>query len=103
MLLSADRFETDVRGSAEPVLVDFYAAWCDPCRALAPTVEKLAREGYRVSKVDIEAHPELTQHYRVSSLPTLVILRGGEEVARLVGLQSERTLRAALDRARSAA
>jgi thioredoxin 1 len=102
MLLNQDRFETDVLGSAEPVLVDFFAAWCGPCRALAPVVEKLAGEGYRVCKVDIEARPDLASRYRVSALPTLVVLRGGEEVARFVGIQPERALRNALSQAQAA-
>jgi thioredoxin 1 len=102
MLLNQDQFETDVLGSAEPVLVDFFGTWCGPCKALAPVVEKLAREGYRVCKVDIDARPDLTGRYGVSALPTLVVLQGGEEVARFVGIQSERTLRNALDRAQAA-
>ena len=99
MLLDATRFEGEVLGSADPVLVDFFGTWCEPCKKLAPTVEKLARGGYRVCKVDIESRPDLTSHYRVGAVPTLLVLRGGEEVARFVGVQSERTLKDALDRA----
>jgi thioredoxin 1 len=96
-------FEADVLGSAEPVLVDFFGTWCGPCKGLAPVVERLAREGYRVCKMDIQARPDLAGRFRVAALPTLVVLRGGEEVTRFVGVQSERTLRHALDRARAAA
>ncbi len=103
MLLDSGRFEADVLGSAEPVLVDFFGTWCRPCTELAPVLDRLAGEGYSVCKVDIRARPDLAARYRVTALPTLVVLRGGGEVARLVGLQSERTLREALDRAQGAA
>jgi thioredoxin 1 len=103
MLLDATRFEDEVLGSAEPVLVDFFGAWCEPCRKLAPTLDKLAGEGHRVCKVNVEAHPDLTGRYRVGGLPTLVVVKGGEEVARFAGLQSERTLRDVLSRAGMAA
>jgi thioredoxin 1 len=103
MLLNHERFEEDVVGSTEPVLVDFFATWCGPCKNLAPVVEKLAGEGHRVAKVDIEARPDLASRFGVTALPTLVILKDGQETARFVGVQSERTLTTALNRARAAA
>ena len=102
MLLDATRFEDEVLGSAEPVLVDFFGTWCEPCKKLAPTLDKLAREGYRVCKVNVESRPDLAQCYRVGAVPTLVVLKRGEEADRFVGVQSERTLRDALDRAGAA-
>jgi thioredoxin 1 len=103
MLLDQTKFEADVLGSAEPVLVDFFGTWCGPCREQAPVLEGLAEQGYAVCKVDIQARPDLAVRYGVSALPTLVVVRGGEEVARFVGVQPERKLRAALDQARAAA
>jgi thioredoxin 1 len=103
MLLTQERFEADVLGSAEPVLVDFYATWCGPCKNLAPVVEKLASEGYRVCKVDIEGRPDLASRFGVTALPTLVVLKDGQETGRFVSVQAERTLKAALDRAQAAA
>jgi thioredoxin 1 len=103
MLLDQDRFEEDVRGSAEATLVDFFGTWCPPCKELAPTIDRLARDGYRVCKVNIEDRPELTKEFRVSAVPTVVALKGGKEVARFVGVQTERTLKNALDQARAAA
>ena len=100
MMLDQDRFETDVLGSQEPVLVDFFGTWCGPCKVLAPVVEKLAQDGHRVCKVDVNARADLATRYRVGAVPTVVVLKGGEEVARFVGVQSERTLKTALDRAR---
>jgi len=99
MLLDQTRFETDVLGAAGPVLVDFFGAWCGPCRLLAPTVEKLAGEGYHACKVDVEERPDLAERYHVTAMPTLMVLKEGKEVARFVGVQSERTLRQALARA----
>ncbi len=103
MLLDQERFEADVLGSEGPVLVDFYGTWCPPCKVLAPVIEKLARDGYQVCKVDVKARADLAGRYRVTAVPTLVVLKGGEEVDRFVGIQSERTLMAALDRARGPA
>jgi thioredoxin 1 len=103
MLLNQDRFEADVLSSTDPVLVDFFATWCGPCKNLGPVVEKLAGEGHRVCKVDIEVRPDLASRYGVTALPTLVVITDGEETARFVGLQSERTLKAALNQAQAAA
>jgi thioredoxin 1 len=103
MMLDTARFATEVLGSQEPVLVDFYGSWCPPCERLAPLIDKLAGQGYRVCKVNVQAQPELAARYHVSAVPTLLVLRGGEETARFVGVQSERTLRAALDGARQPA
>jgi thioredoxin 1 len=103
MLLDPNRFETDVLGSPEAVLVDFYGTYCPPCRTLMPTIDKLAREGYPVVKVNVQDHPELAAEHGVKAVPTLLVLKGGEEVSRFVGLQPERTIRDALDRARALA
>jgi thioredoxin 1 len=103
MLVDQDRFDADVLGSAEPVLVDFFATWCPPCQRLAPTIDKLARDGYRVSKVNIDDLPDLASRFQVNSVPTLMVVKGGEVVARFVGSQREQTLKDALDRARGAA
>jgi thioredoxin 1 len=103
MLLDPNHFETDVLGAGESVLVDFYGTYCPPCRALMPTIDKLAQDGYAIVKVNVQDHPELATQFGVKAVPTLVVLRGGQEVSRFVGLQSERVLRDALDRARALA
>src|SRR4051812_24904312 len=102
MLLNHDRFETDVLGSAEPVLVDFYGTFCPPCRQLAPTIDRLANDGYSVCKVNIQERPDLARKFGVNVVPTLVIVQAGQEVGRMVGLQPERKLRDALDSVRPA-
>jgi thioredoxin 1 len=77
------------------VLVDFYAPWCGPCRALAPTLETI--QNVKVVKVNVDDNPNISTEYRVSSIPLLVILKDGVEVERLVGLQTQTTLQGKVD------
>lgn len=80
--------------SQPTLLVDFHAEWCGPCRMLAPTIDRLAREGaIAVGKVDIDRLPGLAQRYGVRGVPTLLFFAGGEPAERLVGVQDESTLR----------
>ncbi len=102
--IGADDFEREVMESDLPVLVDFYADWCGPCRMMAPVLERVAtRLAGRASvvKVDTDQNPELAQTFRVSSIPALYVLRGGRVVDRAVGLTSEEQLISMLERAAS--
>lgn len=81
-------FEVDVLGSEAPVVVDFYADWCPPCRAMTPVVEHLAGElagNVSIGKLDVDANQELAIRYGVMSIPTLGLFKGGKLVDRLVG------------------
>ncbi len=92
-----DNFETDVLNSGVPVLVDFYADWCSPCRALAPKLDALSEihgEALRVVKVDIEEFPDLASQYSIRALPTLMTFKSGEVVGTHVGMASNDQLNA---------
>src|SRR5262245_25425884 len=89
-------WESEVLGSAEPVLVDFWAPWCGPCRMLAPTIEKLAAEfgdRIKVGKLNTDENVNTPGGLRVSSIPTVIFFKGGKEVARLVGVNPEAKFR----------
>ena len=90
-------FEQDVLKSDRPVLVDFWAPWCHPCRLLAPVVEKLAEEygdsGPKVCKLEVTENPDTPGNYGVQGIPTLILFENGEEQARSVGVKSEDELR----------
>ncbi len=95
LYVSDDTFEKEVLQSSQPVLVDFYADWCGPCRAIAPIVEEIARElsdRLKVVKLDVDQNPETAMQYGVQSIPTLIIFKDGKEVERLIGYMSKAKL-----------
>ena len=86
---TAANFEAEVLSSEKPVLVDFWATWCMPCRMLAPTVEEVADETEGravVGKVNVDEEMELARRYRVASIPTLIVFENGAEVRRSIGV-----------------
>src|SRR5262245_26193778 len=86
--VSDANFEKEVLQSSEPVLVDFFAEWCGPCKAMAPALEQVATElagKIKVAKLDVDQNPDVTQKYRIQAMPTLMIFKNGEVAAQRVG------------------
>jgi len=94
-VVSDQNFETEVIKSDTPVLVDFWAAWCGPCRALAPTVYQLAKEykgKLKVGKLDVDAEQNVAQKYGIVSIPRLLLFKNGQVAEELVGNQPKAKL-----------
>ncbi len=101
-VFTSANFDAEVLGSSMPVLVDFFAVWCGPCKMMAPAIEKLAEE-YEgkavVGKLDVDESMDIAGRYGVMNIPTLIIFKNGEIVSKFVGLQNKNELKKALDAA----
>ena len=87
-LVNSGNFETEVLKSEQPVLVDFYADWCGPCNALAPTIEKVAAESegkFKIFKLNTDESPDIAKKYNVKSIPMLIVFKNGEPTKTRVG------------------
>jgi thioredoxin 1 len=90
-----DSFAEDVLASDRPVLVDFWAAWCGPCKMVAPVLEEIASEKADqlvVAKIDVDANPATARDFQVISIPTMIVFQGGEAVKRIVGAKGKAAL-----------
>lgn len=89
--ITKSNFETEVIHSDKPVLLDFWASWCGPCRMLSATIDEIAEEceHIKVGKVNVDEEPELAMQFRVMSIPTLVVMKDGKAVKQAVGVRSK--------------
>ncbi|MGC1512485.1 MAG: thioredoxin [Acidimicrobiales bacterium] len=90
--LSDANFNEEIQGSDEPILVDFWAEWCGPCKTIAPILQEIAEEQagkIRVTKLNVDENPETARRFEVMSIPTLILFRNGEPQKRLVGAKGK--------------
>lgn len=95
-----DNFETEVLQSAQPVLVDFWAPWCGPCRLIAPTIEELSNDyagKVRVGKLNTDDNPKVASSFGISAIPTVLLFKGGNIVEKFVGVQPKPRMSSVMD------
>ena len=97
--LTENTFENEVINSDKPVLIDFWASWCMPCRMLSPTIEELGQEvsDVKIAKINVDEEEQLARMFRVNSIPTLVMVKDGKVVSRFVGVQTKDRILAMID------
>ena len=99
-IFTSENFEQAVLGASLPVIVDFSATWCGPCKMMAPTLEKLAEEysgKVLIGKIDVEENMDIAMKYRVMNVPTLLIFKDGKFLNTMVGLQNGNTLKKVIE------
>ncbi|MGQ9455706.1 MAG: thioredoxin [Armatimonadota bacterium] len=98
--ITAEKFDEEVLKSELPVLVDFWAEWCGPCKALAPTIDAIAEEyagKMKVYKLDVQTDASIASKYGISSIPTLLLFKNGEVVERIIGLKPKQDILSRID------
>jgi len=104
IILEESNFDKEVLQSDVPVLVDFWAEWCGPCKMLGPTIEEIARDysgRAKVGKVNVDQNSGLAEKYGIRGIPTVILFKGGQAVEQIVGVQTKDALTALLDKALS--
>ena len=99
-VITKGNFEELVLNSDRPVLIDFWATWCGPCRMIAPVIEEIYNEHpeYMIGKVDVDAEGELARQFGIMNIPTLVVIKNGKETARIIGFKNKDAILAAIEK-----
>ena len=89
LVITKENFESEVLKSDKPVLIDFWAAWCGPCKMLSPVIDEIdeERSDIKVGKINVDEQPELASHFAVMSIPTLIVFKNGEIANKAIGVQ----------------
>ena len=92
--ITSENFESEVINSKEPVMIDFFANWCGPCKMMSPVIDEIAEElqNIKVGKINVDENQDLAMKYNVMSIPTIVIIQDGKEIKRFVGVQDKENL-----------
>lgn len=94
LVITKENFESEVLKSDKPVLIDFWAAWCGPCKMLSPVIDEIAEErgDIKVGKINVDEQPELASQFAVMSIPTLLVFKNGEVANKSIGVQPKDTI-----------